>query len=63
MFHMSFQNIERQKHYRNFWGDRLELWPSIYTHTHEQDIGKLVDSIMSSPVPKKLKGRFTVTEV
>ena len=33
----------------------------IYTHT--QVIGKLVDSIMNSPVSKKLKGRFTVTEV
>ena len=29
MFQNSFQNIERQKHYRNFWGDRSELWPSI----------------------------------
>ena len=24
MFQTSFQNIERQKHYRNFWGDRSE---------------------------------------
>ena len=31
MFQNSFQTIERQKHYRNFWGDRSELWPSIYT--------------------------------
>ena len=30
MFQNSFQNIERQKHYRNFWGNRSELWPSIY---------------------------------
>ena len=30
MFQNSFQNIERQKHYRNFWGDRSELWPSIF---------------------------------
>ena len=29
MFQNSFQNIERQKHNRNFWGDRSELWPSI----------------------------------
>ena len=39
----------------------LILLPYIYTHP--QVIGKLVDSIMNSPVPKKLKGRFTVTEV
>ena len=29
MFQNSFQNIEGQKHYRNFGGDGLELWPSI----------------------------------
>ena len=28
MFKNSFLNIGRQKH-RNFWSDRLELWPSI----------------------------------
>ena len=39
----------------------LILLPYIYTHA--QVIGKLVDSIMNSPVPKKLKGRFTVTDV
>ena len=30
MLQTSFQNIEIQKHCRNFSGDRLELWPSIY---------------------------------
>ena len=39
----------------------LILLPYIYTHA--QVIGNLVDRIMNSPVPKKLKGRFTVTEV
>ena len=29
MFQNSFKSIERQKHYRNFWGDRLELKLSI----------------------------------
>ena len=29
-FRLIRQNIERQKHYRNFWGDRLELWSSIH---------------------------------
>ena len=37
------------------------LLPYIYTRA--QVIGKLVDSIMNSPVPKKLEGCFTVTEV
>ena len=39
----------------------LILLPYIYTHA--QIIGKLVDSIMNSPVPKKLKSHFTVTGV
>ena len=30
MFENSFQNLERQKHYRNFWGNRLELRPSKF---------------------------------
>ena len=29
VFQMSFRNIQRQKSYRNFRGDRSELWPSI----------------------------------
>ena len=32
-------------------------------YTHAQVIGKSVDSIMNSPVPKKLKGRVTMAEV
>ena len=31
MFQNSFQDIERHKHYCNFWGDRSELWPSKVT--------------------------------
>ena len=31
VFQMSFRNIQRQKSYRNFLGDRSELWPCIYT--------------------------------
>ena len=30
VFQMSFRNIQRQKSYRKFLGDRSELWPSIY---------------------------------
>ena len=26
-----FRNIERQQNHRNFWGDRLKLWPSKHT--------------------------------
>ena len=33
VFQMSFRNIQGQKRYRNFWGDRAELWPSIYFHS------------------------------
>ena len=40
-----------------------ELIVLPYKYTRAQVIGKLVDSIMNSPEPKKLKGRFTVTEV
>ena len=29
VFQMSFRNIQRQKSYRNFFGDRSELWPTI----------------------------------
>ena len=29
MLQNSFRNIEQQKNYRNFLGDRLEVWPSI----------------------------------
>ena len=29
VFQMSFRNIQRQKSYHNFWGDRSELWLSI----------------------------------
>ena len=35
----------------------------FYNHIYTQVIGWLVGSIMNSPVPEKLKGRFTVTDV
>ena len=41
--------------------NRDYILPYIYTHT--QVIGMLVDSIMNIPVPKKIKGHFTVTKV
>ena len=36
MVQNSFRNIERQKNYRSFLGDRLELWPSIFTATEKE---------------------------
>ena len=35
----------------------------IYIYTYAQVTGKLVGSIMNSPVPKKLKSRSSVAEV
>ena len=55
---LKHKKVKTSDHHLN---RELILLPYIYTHA--EVIGKLVDSIMNSPVRKKLKGRFTVTEV
>ena len=55
---LKHKKVKTSDHHLN---RELILLPYIYTHA--QVIVKLVNSIMNSPVPKKLKGRFAVTEV
>ena len=54
------KNIKRSKLLITILTENLFCY---HIYTHIQVIGRLIDSIMNSPVPKKLKGRFTVTEV
>ena len=52
------EKVKSSDHHLN---RELILLPYIYIY--EQVTGKLVGSIMNSPMPKKLKGRSSVTEV
>ena len=54
------EKVKTSDHHLN---RELILLPYTYFITYAQVAGKLVGSIMNSPVPKKLKGRSSVTEV
>ena len=62
MLENSFQNIEQQKHYHNFWGDPLELWPSIYAK-FSQNSSIWSEDIEKNHIFTSIKGHFVYEQI